>query len=538
MLKVIIADDERKVCQLIRKLVEWEKLGFEVIGIAQNGPDAYDLIRDFKPDVVITDIRMPGMDGTELIRRTKEQGISSSFIIISGYRHFEYAHSALKYGVENYLLKPINKQELIETLKKISRQSIEENVQIENELRMKNELVENRNKIRKHFLNSVIFDVHNENELKIENINHEYQLHFQTGIFQAILIKLDHRTGFEESIEKVLNKLTELTEKRLSDRCFEYVISLNRSNIICIINYSNEDTGTVDELWELLFNELKNYVEMFGCFNLTMGIGTAKNSIKDVSASILSAIDAIRCRIILGLDRIIRYDYLNYEHPPMFEILTNEKRRQLGNILETMDKHSYEQWNIQMLEAVHSIKNYDPCIIFEIFEAAKEIILQTLKEVGMKNEDQKSLREHFDIIFDNGISENIIVENLQTFMGQQLDRLLQVKRLIDSRPIRLAKQFVLEHYREPLSLEEVADAIYLNASYLSAVFKKEVGINFSDYLINCRIDAAKDLLKNSHASILEIAEKVGYTDTKYFSKLFSKVVGIKPSEYRKLYAKV
>jgi two-component system response regulator YesN len=118
-MKVLIADDEEKICQLIKNLVNWEELDMDVIACVNDGIAALDIIEHDKPDLVITDIRMPGYDGLELIKRTKTISPETEFIIISGYRHFEYAQNAIRYGVKNYLLKPVKKIELNEELEKI-----------------------------------------------------------------------------------------------------------------------------------------------------------------------------------------------------------------------------------------------------------------------------------------------------------------------------------------------------------------------------------------------------------------------------------
>ena len=119
MLKVIIADDERLICRLVQALGDWEALDMEVAGLAENGLEALELIERERPDILITDIRMPGCDGLELIRRAKELRPELEIVIISGYAHFEYAQTAIRYGVGNYLLKPIKKDELMETLRKM-----------------------------------------------------------------------------------------------------------------------------------------------------------------------------------------------------------------------------------------------------------------------------------------------------------------------------------------------------------------------------------------------------------------------------------
>ena len=119
MLKVLIADDEKNICLMIQKLIVWEEYGMEVIDLAHNGVDAMTIIEEKHPDIVISDIRMPGYDGLKLVQKARDLGLETDFVIISGYKYFEYAHRALNLGVEHYLLKPIDKKELQETLHKI-----------------------------------------------------------------------------------------------------------------------------------------------------------------------------------------------------------------------------------------------------------------------------------------------------------------------------------------------------------------------------------------------------------------------------------
>jgi len=272
MLRAIIADDESKICVLIQKLVDWDDLGIKVIGTAESGPEALSLIESTCPDIVITDIRMPGFDGIELIMRVQAKALPSKFIVISGYRQFEYAQKAIKYGVEDYLLKPINKSELIATLRKLAGQ------------------------IR-----------------------------------------------------------SEKGDMPVKSTCLDEVSPL-RTEI--------QETDDLDR--------------------------------------------------------------------PEMELSGEEKN-----------------------------------------------------------------------------PENI--------------------------SILLAKQYIDENYAQNISLEGVADVVHLNPFYLSAAFKREEGINFSKYVAGVRMEAAKTLLRNGNMTVAQVAEKVGYHDIKHFRKLFQHEVGIRPSEYRKLY---
>lgn len=154
MLKVIIADDEKMICSLISQLLDWEELGYEIIGMAHTGIDALEMITEKKPDVVISDIRMPGYDGLELIKRTKEAGIEAEFVMISGFKQFEYAQNAMKYGVKYYLLKPIEEDKLKEIVQEIYEDIQKRKEHEIYEKNLKSEIKETRNRMKK------ISDIH------------------------------------------------------------------------------------------------------------------------------------------------------------------------------------------------------------------------------------------------------------------------------------------------------------------------------------------------------------------------------------------
>ena len=156
MLRVLIADDESKVCQLIEKLVDWDALGMEVVAVAENGIEALEKIKEFHPDIVITDIRMPGYDGLDLIRLGKEEAPKAEFVIISGYRHFEYAQMAIRYGVNAYLLKPIKKDELTETLKRLSTRFRVQTEQLSQEEKTRLAIRSDEKNLRQAFLQDLV----------------------------------------------------------------------------------------------------------------------------------------------------------------------------------------------------------------------------------------------------------------------------------------------------------------------------------------------------------------------------------------------
>lgn len=536
MLKAVIADDEKKVCLMIRKLIDWGALGYDVVGMAHSGPEAYDLIRQHEPEVVITDIRMPGFGGIELVKSIKACGLSPDFIIISGYKHFEYAHDAIRYGVESYLLKPIDKAELEETLIKIRKRYKDESDKVEVDQQMKNELVRQRNEMRRHFINDMIFNSRKMDGLELERVNDAYQLRFHEGMFQAVFVKLDFGMGISMDIESMLNKLGDMTEKIIYGCSQEYITVPSQSGLIFVVNYDQAGIKDIESMYGTIFERIQNYLDNFEGFSCTMGIGANQTSIRDVSKSISTAVEAVKCRIACGVNRVIAYDSLAFGPVSLAQILTPIKTRQLENIVETMDGSGFRLWVSEAFEILHQTPNYDPCAVFDLLKGVKDLLTASMKAIEVEGQVLLDFGKAFDEILDSGTSERSISKNIQDFVCSRFDQMRENKQMMDIRPIRLAKQYVAEHYMEPVGLEEVANAVHLNPSYFSTAFKKEVGMNFIDYLISCRLDAAKNLLKTTNDSMSAIAERIGYTDTKYFSKLFTKIVGIKPSEYRKLYS--
>lgn len=192
MLKVVIVDDEKMICSLISQLLDWEELGAKIVGMAYTGTEALEMIQEQRPDIIISDIRMPGYDGLELIKRTKEAGIESEFVMISGFKQFEYAQNAMKYGVKYYLLKPIEEDKLTEIIKEIAENIACRKARKNHEMRIEQELQETRDKMKKRFLTSILSNEESREETVDQLlVNEEYNTTFKEGAFQAVFIKLD-----------------------------------------------------------------------------------------------------------------------------------------------------------------------------------------------------------------------------------------------------------------------------------------------------------------------------------------------------------
>lgn len=242
-MRVILADDEQKVCQLIYDLVHWEDYGMTVVGMAYNGLDTLDLIKKQRPDLVITDIKMPGCDGLELIRRVKDLQEKMDFIIISGYRFFEYAQNAIKYGVSDYLLKPIKQEELINTLKKMQEKYNARQERMTEENALRSQIKESRKHARQTFLLEYLQDGRKMDARgDVRFFNNRYCLEFREGSFTVITIKIDYdyREQYGKGIELISAKAAYLIRQTLEEFCYDMECCAKGNCLWCIVNYKPE----------------------------------------------------------------------------------------------------------------------------------------------------------------------------------------------------------------------------------------------------------------------------------------------------------
>ena len=540
MLKVIIADDENIVCHLIQSIISWEELGYEVVATADNGLDTLNLILKFRPDVVITDIRMPGYDGIELIKHTHKHNLFPEFIIISGYRYFEYAHNALQFGVGYYFLKPVNQEELTNALIKIKEKRLKEAEKLQNEIDIKKQIHMNRDKIHRYFITNIIFNTSRlsfeaENLSSIDKINHEYQFNFQNGYYQALFVKLD-RTGNPVKTEKILESIDEETKRFLQLSCQELVDTITHSGVIIILNYPVIQKENIQKSFIKLYERLSNMVDVFNCFKITFGLSACITDFAHISEIIASAGEAVRYRIREKDKQIIRFDEYHYERVPIQQIVTPERRDVFRSYLETNEIGNIAKLLETCSKEIHEVRDINPVILYELSEEIGSLVDDFAEKTPDYLQKVRDYHVECNDIIDNANDEKQIWNALMQFIEGVIRYLENEKEFQNKKPIRMAKQYIDENYMHNIGLDEVADEIHLSSAYLSTMFRKETGLNFSEYLSQRRMQKAKELLRKSDDSIGQIAEQVGYMDTKYFSRLFNKIVGLKPSEFRKLYS--
>jgi len=538
MIKVVIADDEENVCQLIRGLIDWKSLDMEIVGVAHNGVEALELIKTLSPDLMITDIRMPGYDGLEMIQRAKMIKDNLDFIIISGYRHFEYAQNAIKYGVSDYLLKPIKKEDFLIALNKMRERYIQRTEQMSNEERLKQRLKSDVDKLRANlFTERLLKKGVTTNDLTLEMINETYHFSFQPGLFQVCAVKID--CGFEDqynnTIQILEDKVTQILNSLLKGQCFDMEIYLDDSITYCILNFDLDSKKSIRKLMKAAFDELMVQKAVFEQHEFTLGTGTVVEDAGQLKDTFRAARYAIGQRLLLGTGKFIENVTVHREAQRESTMLA-ELNKAMGVAIEVLDKEA-------MLNCIaglkQQIKTENLLCGEEIFSLAKhvcEMYLTHLRNNQIQIQYGDEFYEKFCIHANRCSSVDQLFEYLSVMVGESLDVIIVDKKQADTKPIRLAKQYIQQNYMNPISLEEVSSFVGFNPTYFSTLFKKENGGNFVEYLSEIRMNKTKELLRETNLSIAVICEQVGYNDLKNFTKSFKKNVGLKPNEYRKLYS--
>lgn len=537
MLKLLIADDEMRVCKLIRYLVDWNSLGIEIIGEAYDGNSAFQIIMEKSPDIVIVDIRMPEQNGLNLIRNVKKEKPETYFIVVSGYSRFEYAQHAIKYGVEDYLLKPLKKKELTEAVEKIiEKYELTRKAEAEKE-----HLEQFMDYYASRIKEGLLTEYFKKNlELPdmdpLASVNARYSCRFIPGDFMGIAVKVLVTDCEAESrvFSMALTKVEQILSQDFAGQFSECIISMDQGMIYAAVN--------APEITDIQLNRLMNHVqikvmswrEVFQGIRVYFGLGERMQSVVQLFQSLDQASEAAANYILPEAETVLWYQdsYRVRCTPEMFCHLDIRKDMQRG--IELLDYARIKSCIHACQEELLRINGLNAEMVKAAYWKIVEDFFYSLdiKRIGLQREDFKVRAEQ---LFMLAPSVKGLFEKLGEFMVCCLKQWVEDRKLEERKPILLAKEYMQENFWRSLTLEEVSAYVGFNASYFSNLFKRETSMNFLEYLTTIRIDHARERLMKTDDSVNEIAEAVGYSDVKYFSRIFKRSLGLSPNKFRKMY---
>jgi len=538
MLKVLIADDEKDIVDLIAYLIK--ELDVEIVGQASDGLEAYEMIVEKNPDVVISDIRMPGLTGLKLVEKVRQAGSLAEFIIISGYRDFEYAKTALQHGVQEYLLKPIKKDELTSLLNRLNRKKCLKDEKQQAEQVQQQKFNEQVSRIRREYLRKLLHQIPiSENDRMLVGENAPIAS-AEACIYGVITLKLDyieHENVDFAAYAAILENMCEKYTTKIKSDSFdaEYFYQGTKGHIA--FNYATEQHLSMDKKKKYLSELLREDNEKYEFINVTLGIGVRVEAQKDLPVAFTTAQAAVDNRIVLGCGGII--DAANLAQKQLYYQVIIPSQIEMRMWKGVFELNTEEVGNC-LNDAMRTYYHGEEKELQTIYQFAK-LWIQLLEKAVVGNNllDCTSLpeKEVWEQRINSCTSLPECKEYLSDYMMKIIELCNDVQKSHEAKPIRQVKEYIEQNYDKGIALEEIGKMVCLNPVYLSTLFKNQTGMNITNYVIKVRMEAAKKLLTESHMSVSAIASKVGYTDTKYFSKIFTKQVGIKPMEYRKFESK-
>ena len=535
MYKVLIVDDEKYVISLIEKLIDWKKLGMEVVGSAGDGMKGVELVEELKPDILIADVKMPGFDGISLVKRVREIDRDIKFIIISGHKKFEYAKSVMKYNVEDYILKPIDKEELEGILQKIRKELDEKSEQRKNEGKINKWMDSNRLLMNDQFMEELYNKSLFSKKQSIEEINQRYFTELGNYVYRCAIIQLNGLNGTMEAsfVEDFLSTLKKYIDQKNGENERPVMSRIGYHQILLLLESAQEKMSSVNTVLEHILGEALRMGSKYSGLKVAFSVGKPvrlDTNVMGLEETLDSARTALNKRFTDGYGRIllaennraaensdIDADMLKNLGKAVRSTSESEITQQINAIYDAVRSEGYKNSNIYMTAACKV--NEELYQYLRLFSSAEGMQQKLEEQLGKRMIEATGITELKKLLVQH------ICENMEQLIGDSKSNL--------SPAIRTAKIFIANNYKQDIGLGDVARVVNLSSVYFSGLFKKEMGENFVDYLNRVRIDAAKVLLKDVRNNIGEIAEQCGFSDTRYFAKIFKRSVGITPSDYRK-----
>ena len=504
MLKVMIVDDEPWVLEGLRTMIDWEKYGFEVCGEARNGSEAMRLIQEYKPELVLTDINMPVINGLELITKLNElMPKPPKFVVLTGYNDFKYARTALQQRVNDYLLKPIDDEEIDSLLSRITPM-------IRNEIASNEELDKKQFFIVNNIINRLIQGEYNENlELLTQST-----LKLQANA-ELMCILIEPATSLNPFLPRTVDYFPQESTHFFQDRS-------GRTGIIL------ESASIGNESLDAIINQIRSDFAEQSHEPVLLAISTRGVGVCSIREIYMQALDVWKRKTHQQKKGVFYYCELralkkNEHHEDHFKLLLDKV---LANDIEQIQPCVKETFaffvenllTIEIVQAQVAHLELTICtLIAQMYGTPDTMMIKIQQEYGNLGE----LNDYFAL--------SRYVQSLSMLATVYLSELEQQN---EQNTIYKVIQYVDREFRNKLKLQDLARQFHINSTYLGQLFRKQTGQGFSEYLNAKRIEEAKSLLKRTQLKISDIAVQVGFSNTDYFIDKFKLIVGVVPSVYK------
>ncbi|MFF2092186.1 response regulator [Paenibacillus sp. NPDC058174] len=524
MRKAIIVDDEPIIREGLLAMMDWESLGFEVVGLFEDGEDAWAYLQSHPQiDLVITDIQMDVCTGLELLRKIRDDDYRSRVLIISGYDEFHYLRDAMMMGIDNYLLKPINKEEMESALGQI-----QESLMLE--YRKSRELFEGTQLIKNNILNQIVM-----NNYSIRDVSEKCEMlsiDLHTGGFQVVVLDTITRQ----------NPVPLLEERQLCEFAIRNVVQDAIGKEEKVYAFGNQNGQTVllfaavasdNEGWIVeTMNRISGLIARVLKIQVVAFIGRPCTFWREIHHSYESALELYDYRYFVDTSTVIDYTMKD----PGTKRDAFAKEIGLYPLYEQLEQQNYESVGLQLNAVGASLEDIrvpELHLLRSVFIDFVLLCMSKLRQQEIEiSEHNNSFPDFVEALFFADTKEKLF-EQFQALSHTMLQLLQKLKMNRNTNLLEKVIKYIDNYYMEGLSLQQLSQQFHISAPYLGKRLKVELGQPFNEYLHQVRINNAKHLLLFSEYNTKEIAEKVGYTEPNYFYMQFKRLTGKSPLNFKK-----
>lgn len=510
-MKVIIADDESIVLEGLKCIIDWEALGFSICALTRNGVETLEKILTLEPDLVLLDIRMPKLSGTELVQQAREQGFRGHFIILSGYSDFSYAQTAIRCGVDFYLTKPIDEDELESAVRAVKKQ-------IEEEQRSAKTLSHYRENARFTILQNLLTgNFRTIHELSLQDFD------LTADAYQVVLYESFARDPFQPNYD--LAELLRVTN--YDSASFDHITMDNREVLLL------KGTSTLSRFVRLLSHYEVHPQKGSPLDSLFLACGRPVSVPEDILFSYFDSAALMERRFFCSHNQhVLSFHSLPTDQELTWHLTDETAGSYAASLLAAIQTQNYRgiQTTLQELEKDLYYCTEDPSMI-------RRFLIDVYLQVRQK---LSSLYASIDLPF---LTNSAVIDSIDSkyYLYEILHMLREQFEMYTNAIASPSSATILDdilhyinhNYQENLKLETIAPLFGYNSAYLGKLFTKKVGESFNSYLDRIRIEQSMLLLKNPELKVYEVAERVGYKNVDYFHKKFRKYCQISPAEFRK-----
>lgn len=533
MFKVMIIDDETIIRTGIKNIINWKQFDCKICAEASDGEEGAALIKQHSPDIIITDIRMPGIDGLKMINEIKDLVPNCRIIVLTGYRDFDYVQEAIKLGVFDFVLKPTKIEELTAVIDRAVNELKSLKSKEEEFSKLKKLFEQNIPVLKEKFLYDLIYEIYPSSE---DVLSRADLLGIDLSPFLLLVVEIDvdenakisqydrnlYQFGIINTFMDVFSDSFKVTNIPLNDVAVAFILEIKGS-----VDYLTLINNKCDYLQELLTN----------CFGITVTIAVSSEGreIMQLSEKYRECMEALERKFYIGNNTVIYHEDIKgfFKYVDYSPLEKNQKLLLEG--IKTGNEGIVSQKLEDIFEYINNNDHIDMNYLRNYYWNIITYINNIRLSVAQASNDRSV--EGINIIsVHNIISESQSAQELNELVREVCRSITAKINNYNNKSIKLvlrkAINYIQKHYKEQITLNIVAEHVYVSTSYLSRMFKKELGINFIDYLNGLRIEKAKELLMDPKYKTYEVAEKVGINDAHYFSRLFKKYVGISPTEFK------